>query len=412
MGTIVVRHLGKAYKQYPNRWSRLFEWVLPFLGLRHKLKWVLQDISFQLAPGEAVGIIGINGAGKSTLLKLITGTAQPTTGSVEITGQVAALLELGMGFHPDFSGRANAYMAGQLLGMTVDQIQGLMPEIEAFADIGDYIDQPVRMYSSGMQMRLAFSVATARRPDVLIVDEALSVGDAFFQHKSFERIRAFRKQGTTLLIVSHDRAAIQSICDRAILLDAGRLASQGRPEEVMDFYNARIAERGNDSTVVQDTTLEGRTQTSSGTGEATVTDITLLSSDGQPLEIANVGADVTLRIQVRVNAPVERLVLGYMIKDRLGQQIYGTNTHHMALPLEGMAAGDEAEFRFAFPLNLGPGSYSITTALTSTETHLSDNYEWRDLAFLFIVMNMNRKEFVGCSWLEPKVDVQRLETIK
>jgi lipopolysaccharide transport system ATP-binding protein len=412
MGTIVVRHLGKAYKQYPNRWSRLAEWVLPFLGLRHKLKWVLQDISFQLAPGEAVGIIGINGAGKSTLLKLITGTAQPTTGSVEITGQVAALLELGMGFHPDFSGRANAYMAGQLLGMTVDEISRLMPEIEAFADIGDYIDQPVRMYSSGMQMRLAFSVATARRPDVLIVDEALSVGDAFFQHKSFERIRAFRKQGTTLLIVSHDRAAIQSICDRAILLDAGRLASQGRPEEVMDFYNARIAERGNDTTVVQDTNSEGRTQTSSGTGEATVTDITLLGAEGEPLEIVNVGADVTLCVKVRVNAPIERLVLGYMIKDRLGQQIYGTNTHHMALPLERMAAGDEAEFRFAFPLNLGPGSYSVTTALTSTETHLSDNYEWRDLAFLFIVMNMNRKEFVGTSWLEPKVEVNRLETTK
>jgi lipopolysaccharide transport system ATP-binding protein len=412
MGTIVVRHLGKAYKQYPNRWSRLAEWVLPFLGLRHKLKWVLQDISFQLAPGEAVGIIGINGAGKSTLLKLITGTAQPTTGSVEITGQVAALLELGMGFHPDFSGRANAYMAGQLLGMSVDEISALMPSIEAFADIGDYIDQPVRMYSSGMQMRLAFSVATARRPDVLIVDEALSVGDAFFQHKSFERIRAFRKEGTTLLIVSHDRAAIQSICDRAVLLDAGRLASQGRPEEVMDFYNARIAERGNDTTVVQDTTLEGRTQTSSGTGEATVTDITLLNTDGEPLEIVNVGVDVTLCVKVRINAPIERLVLGYMIKDRLGQQIYGTNTHHMAMPLDGMEAGDEAEFRFTFPLNLGPGSYSVTTALTSTETHLSDNYEWRDLAFLFIVMNMNRHEFVGTSWLEPKVQVMRLETSK
>ncbi len=412
MGTIVVRHLGKAYKQYPTRWSRLAEWVLPFLGLRHKLKWILQDISFQLAPGDAVGIIGINGAGKSTLLKLVTGTTQPTTGSVTITGQVAALLELGMGFHPDFSGRANAYMAGQLLGMSVEEISALMPEIEAFADIGDYIDQPVRTYSSGMQVRLAFSVATARRPDVLIVDEALSVGDAFFQHKSFERIRAFRKLGTTLLIVSHDRAAIQSICDRAILLDAGRLASQGRPEEVLDFYNARIAERGNDTTVVQATTNEGRTQTSSGTGEATVTDITLLSADGEPLEIVNVGADVTLCVKVRVNAPVERLVLGYMIKDRLGQQMFGTNTHHMALPLDGMMAGDEVEFRFAFPLNLGPGSYSVTTALTSTETHLSDNYEWRDLAFLFIVMNMNRKEFVGTSWLEPKVEVHRLETIK
>ncbi|MGZ8341581.1 MAG: ABC transporter ATP-binding protein, partial [Telluria sp.] len=218
MGAIYVVNLGKAYKQYPTRWSRLGEWMLPFKGARHKLKWVLQDINFQVAAGEAVGLIGINGAGKSTLLKLITGTSQPTTGSVHMTGRVAALLELGMGFHPDFTGRQNVYMSGQLLGMTVEEIRELMPQIEDFAGIGDYMDQPVRVYSSGMQMRVAFSVATARRPDILIVDEALSVGDAYFQHKSFDRIRQFRKQGTTLLLVSHDKQAIQSVCDRAILL--------------------------------------------------------------------------------------------------------------------------------------------------------------------------------------------------
>ena len=179
MGAIVVTSLGKAYKQYPTRWSRLAEWVIPGRP-RHKLKWVLRDVSFSVQPGEAVGLIGINGAGKSTLLKLITGTTQPTTGTVFMEGRVAALLELGMGFHPDFTGRQNVYMAGQLLGMTVEEIAALMPEIEAFAEIGDYMDQPVRVYSSGMQMRVAFSVATARRPDILIVDEALSVGDAYF----------------------------------------------------------------------------------------------------------------------------------------------------------------------------------------------------------------------------------------
>jgi len=406
MSSIRVTGLGKAYRQYANRWSRLAEWVLPWRGPRHRQKWVLQDINFQLAPGEAVGIIGINGAGKSTLLKLITGTTTPTTGSVAIGGRVAALLELGMGFHPDFSGRQNAYMAGQLLGLTVDEITALMPEIEAFAEIGEYIDQPVRVYSSGMQMRLAFSVATARRPDVLIVDEALSVGDAYFQHKSFERIRAFRQQGTTLLIVSHDRAAMQSICDRAILLDSGRLAREGTPEEVMDFYNALIAEREG-STLEQIRTDEGRVQTTSGTGEASVTAITLENEDGQPMEVANVGVPVTLKVQVRINAPVARLVLGYMIKDRLGQPIYGTNTHHMQQPLENLRAGETIEYRFRFPLNLGEGSYSLTTALTSNETHLSDNYEWRDLAFLFVVMNMNRRSFVGSSWLEPAVEISR-----
>src|SRR5690606_6737354 len=184
---------GKAYKEYPNRWARLAEWLVPFSKPRHRLKWVLQDVSFSVEPGQALGIVGINGAGKSTLLKMITGTTQPSSGQIHIQGRVAALLELGMGFHPDFSGRQNVFMAGQLLGLSMEELQALMPEIEAFAEIGPYMDQPVRTYSSGMQMRLAFSVATARRPDVLIVDEALSVGDAYFQHKSFNRIREFRQ---------------------------------------------------------------------------------------------------------------------------------------------------------------------------------------------------------------------------
>jgi lipopolysaccharide transport system ATP-binding protein len=406
MGAIKVDKLGKAYKQYGNRWSRLAEWVLPGNKPRHKLKWVLQDISFELAPGDAVGIIGINGAGKSTLLKLITGTAQPTTGGVSISGRVAALLELGMGFHPDFTGRQNVFMSGQLLGLTVRELEELMPQIEAFAEIGDYIDQPVRVYSSGMQMRLAFSVATVRRPDVLIVDEALSVGDAYFQHKSFDRIRAFRKEGTTLLIVSHDRAAMQSICDRAILLDGGRLARQGSPEEVMDYYNALIAEREG-STVEQVVTPEGRVQTTSGNGRATVLEVKLENEEGRALEVLNVGVPVTLRVRARVNEAVPRLVLGYMIKDRLGQQIFGTNTHHLEQALTGLQAGEIIDYRFRFPLNLGPGSYSITTALTSNETHLADNYEWRDLAAIFEVVNMNRREFVGSSWLEPEVEIQR-----
>ena len=198
MGTIDVSGLGKAYKQYPSRWSRLAEWIIPASRPRHVDHWVLRDISFRVHPGEAVGIVGINGAGKSTLLKMITGTTQPTEGRVSVTGRVAALLELGMGFHPAFTGRQNAIMAGQLLGYTMEDLARLMPDIEAFAEIGDYIDQPVRVYSSGMMVRLAFSVATAQRPDILIVDEALSVGDTYFQHKSFDRIRSYSREGTTL----------------------------------------------------------------------------------------------------------------------------------------------------------------------------------------------------------------------
>ncbi len=404
MGSITVNNLSKAYKLYPGRWSRLAEWLVPFTKPRHQLKWVLQGINFVVSPGEAVGIIGINGAGKSTLLKLITGTTQPTTGSVAMTGRVAAMLELGMGFHPDFTGRQNAFMSGQLLGYSSEDIARLMPEIEAFAEIGDYIDQPVRVYSSGMQMRLAFSVATAQRPDLLIIDEALSVGDAYFQHKSFARIREFRSQGTTLLIVSHDKTAIQSICDRAILLSAGTIIKQGLPEEIMDYYNAMLAEREN-STVRQQTSDDGKIQTVSGTGEAVVAGIALLNANDEKVEVIDVGQSVILQITVSVKANLPELVLGYMIKDRLGQPVFGTNTFHLKQIQQDVTAGKLLTYRFAFAANLGEGAYSIAVALHASDTHIAKNYEWRDLALVFNVVNMSKEQFVGVAWLAPKLEV-------
>lgn len=404
MGTLVVTNVGKAYKRYPGKWARALEWITG--RPRHDKTWVLRDISFTINPGEAVGIIGVNGAGKSTLLKIITGTTQATTGSVSIQGRVAALLELGMGFHPDFTGRQNAFMAGQLLGLHADEISACMPAIEAFAEIGDYIDQPVRMYSSGMQIRLAFSVATAVRPDILIVDEALSVGDAYFQHKSFSRIREFREQGTTLLIVSHDRSSIQSLCDRAILLERGFVIKDGNPEEVMDFYNAIIAEREN-ATVEVKRLEDGRAQTSSGTGEARVESIALLNEDDEAVEFINVGQPVRLKVEIRIHADLPELVFGYMIKDRLGQPVFGTNTHHLGVDMSHLAKGDRLTLRFSFPANIGLGSYSVSTALHIADTHLAANYEWRDLALMFNVVNLNRNQFVGVSWIPPQVEYQR-----
>jgi lipopolysaccharide transport system ATP-binding protein len=403
MGSITVTNLGKAYKQYPNRWSRLAEWLTPGHKPRHTLHWVLQGISFAVNPGQAVGIIGINGAGKSTLLKMITGTTLPTTGSVRITGRVAALLELGMGFHPDFTGRQNAFMAGQLLGYGVEEIARLMPGIEAFAEIGDYIDQPVRVYSSGMQMRLAFSVATAHRPDVLIVDEALSVGDAYFQHKSFDRIRQFRKQGTTLLLVSHDKQAIQSICDSAILLNAGKLAMQGEPEAVMDYYNAMLAEREN-QTARQLVTPAGKMQTVSGSGEATAEDISLLNAAGERIEVVAVGQLVTLKIVVRATVDLPELVVGYMIKDRLGQAVFGTNTHHLKRKMAHLPKGQTVAYKFQFAANLGEGAYSVAVALHTADTHIEKNYEWRDMVIIFNVINIDKDRFVGVAWLPPDLE--------
>ncbi len=407
MGSIQVTQLGKAYKQYPTRWARLAEWLIPFSAPRHQLTWVLRDISFCVSPGEALGIIGVNGAGKSTLLKMITGTTQANAGQIQIQGRVAALLELGMGFHPDFSGRQNVFMAGQLLGLSMEELQALMPEIEAFAEIGDYMDHPVRTYSSGMQMRLAFSVATARRPDVLIVDEALSVGDAYFQHKSFDRIREFRKAGTTLLIVSHDRQAIQSLCDRAILLANGRLALEGAPEEVMDFYSAMLAER-EQQTVRQERLANGKVRTISGTGEAGFADIALLNAQGQRVEVIEVGSQVSLEVTVEVKVDIPRLVLGFMIKDRMGQPIYGINTHRLGQALEQVRAGERITYRFSFPAALGKGNYSIALSLSRFDSHLDTNYEWRDFALVFHVINVKQPDFVGCAWLDSRTAIERM----
>lgn len=402
MGTISVSKLGKAFKQYPNRWSRLLEWITPFSVVHHKLKWILQDISFSVNPGEALGIIGINGAGKSTLLKLISGTTQPTTGTVHITGRVSAMLELGMGFHPDFTGRQNAFMAAQLLGVSSEEIAQLMPEIETFAEIGDYLDQPVRVYSSGMQMRLAFSVATAIRPDVLIVDEALSVGDAYFQHKSFDRIREFREQGTTLLIVSHDKASIRSICDRAILLNSGRLAMEGKPEDVMDYYNAMLADKDNQN-IKQTPLANGKLQTVSGSGEVLLDMVDLLNANDEPVDVINIGDMLNIRVRYTPKEYIENLTVGFMIKDRLGQPVFGTNTHHLKFRIEKCYTNQAQQCLFSFPVNMGVGSYSVAVALHSGDTHIIKNYEWRDLAGVFNVINFNKTESIGTCWLPVTV---------
>lgn len=406
MGQITVTELGKAYKRYPSRWSRIAEWLMPWGPIRHELNWVLRDLNFQIKAGEAVGIIGINGAGKSTLLKMITGTTQATTGTVAVEGRVAALLELGMGFHPEFTGRQNVMMAGQLLGLTSGEVRQLMPEIESFAEIGSYIDQPVRVYSSGMQMRLAFSIATAKRPDILIIDEALSVGDSHFQHKSFERIRSFSREGTTLLIVSHDKGAVQAICDRAILLNGGSLALEGDPEAVMDFYNAMLA-RQETNRVTQIAQGDGSVQTLSGSGEATVKSAAILDLDGNTIEVVKVGQAINISLTIEVRQAIDQLVIGYQIKDRLGQPIFGTNTFHTKQIAHDLNSGEFVQCNIAFHANLGPGSYSISFSLHDSETHLGKNYEWRDRALVFSVINVERAHFVGLAWIPPTIEVRR-----
>lgn len=404
MEVIRVEGVGKAYLSYENEILRFARWF--GISTRSSSEsWVLRHVSFRLAAGEAIAIVGQNGAGKSTLLKLIVGTARPNEGAISINGRVAALLELGLGFSPELSGRENVRQAAGLMGLTDAEVQVLMPSIEAFAEIGDYFDQPVRTYSSGMQMRVAFSVATAIRPDILIIDEALAVGDAYFVHKSFQRIREFKESGTTLLFVSHDPAAVQALCDRAILLEQGRVVLDGRPQEVLDYYNALIAEKENRTVKVE--RRQAVVATESGTGEAAFDSIALLDAQGSPVEYVGVADPVILQARVRVNSPIHRLVFGYMIRDRLGQPVYGTNTSHTDQVIETLQAGDIVEFRACFPANFGPGSYSVSVALSSTETHLVNNYQWRDLAMVFTVANLRYPNFVGVAFVPPAITVHK-----
>lgn len=400
-----VSNVGKAYRQYHSEISRVLSWFgLPAKpAIEH---WVLRGVSFEVMPGETVGIVGQNGAGKSTLLKLITGTQQPSEGTITSNGRIAAILELGIGFNPEFTGRQNAYHSARLMGFSQNALDRVMPQIETFAEIGDYFDHPVSTYSSGMQMRVAFSVVTAFRPEVLIVDEALSVGDTYFQHKSFSRIREFQQQGTTLLIVSHDRGAIQSLCNRAILLEKGLILKDGDPEVVVDYYNALIAEKEN-STVQVKQLENGKTQTVSGTGEATIAKLALLSEKGERIEVVSVGQPVILSITVKAKAPIPELVVGYLIKDRLGQPIFGTNTYHLKQVLTNVVPEEVVRFNFRFFASIGPGTYSIAISLHSADTHVAKNYEWRDLALIFEVVNVDQNKFVGVGWMPPKVECLR-----
>jgi lipopolysaccharide transport system ATP-binding protein len=393
MGSLRARGLGKAYKRYGRKSGRLEEWF--GLGVRHEQNWVLRDISFDVGSGEAIGIVGANGAGKSTLLKILAGTVWPTTGAFEVDGRLVALLELGLGFHPDFTGRENVFIAGHLLGVRSDDLAPLMGEIEAFAEIGDHMDQPVRTYSSGMQVRLAFSVATAVRPDVLIVDEALSVGDTYFQHKSFARIRHFKEQGTTLLFVSHSAATVKTLCDRAFLLDQGMLLRDDDPGAVLDYYNALIAAQHADYEIRQTEAETGSRTTRSGTAEAIIEKVELISGAG-PTRAVRIGDAITLRVSVRALSALPSLTAGILVRDRLGNDVYGTNTYHLGASLVDVGAGDRMAVDFAIPqLNLGVGSYSVTAALHARDSHTAANYDWWDRSLVFQVTAGNAPLSIG-----------------
>ena len=406
---ITVTGVSKSYPRYARSWHRLAEWLSGGRIVWHEAFWALRGITFSVTPGESVGIVGLNGAGKSTLLKILTGTTRPTEGEVQIEGRTAALLELGMGFHPDFSGRQNVMVAGQLIGLSVRELTALMPDIEAFAEIGEYINQPVRTYSTGMAVRLAFSVATAARPEILIVDETLSVGDAYFAHKCIQRIKEFQEAGTTILFVSHDPAAVKTLCGRALLLDGGRLIQDGPPDRVLDYYNALIAKREANREILQAEAAGGRMTTRSGTFEAHIAEIDLQDTDGRTARAFSVGDWGRVSVRVRFASAVVAPTVGILIRDRMGNDVFGTNSFHLA-PIEGAyGPGEELAVAFDIHLNLGVGPYTLTAAVHSDATHLAKNYDWWDKVIGFQIVPGREPHFVGVACLPVCLRVEESE---
>ena len=371
-GELHVQNLGKSYRQWGSELRRVASWFAPSIAPREE-HWVLKDVSFSVGPGEAVGIVGQNGAGKSTLLKLITGTTRPTQGQVHLRGRVAAILELGMGFNPDFTGRQNTYHSAGLMGHSQADIERTMPEIETFADIGEYFDQPVRAYSSGMQMRVAFSITTAFRPDLLIVDEALAVGDAAFQRKCFSRIETFLAQGGTLLFVSHDNETVKRLCDKAIFIHHGTVKAIGKAKTVCDEYEQTIfgdiakrtaIDNPAESVGLLDISLNAEgIEKQYGDGGAIISAVTIRSTSGEAINIIPEGIPFSVNYQVKFAGTARGVKFGMMVKAVEGGCIYGTNTANCSMQ-ESFNAKDDISVCFELQGNLVPGTYYLNVGLT------------------------------------------------
>ncbi|KAF0811426.1 Teichoic acids export ATP-binding protein TagH [Andreprevotia sp. IGB-42] len=396
---IEVRELNKSFPVFEKPHHRLLEALLRTHGRWSREFQALDDVSFAVMPGETVGIIGRNGSGKSTLLQVICGTLNPTSGQVRVMGRVAALLELGAGFNPEFSGIENIYLNAAILGLSSAEVDARLPDILAFADIGDFVHQPVKTYSSGMFVRLAFAVIAHVDADVLVVDEALAVGDAFFTQKCMRFLRRFRDQGGTLLFVSHDSAAVVALCDRAIWLDRGVIRAQGSAKWVSEQYlQSKYAnEDGLDvATVTQqaaagDDFAAGAAMQVSGSmldvpdsehafgdGGARIDTVVFENERGEPLLVSNGGEAALLRIEATVLAPIACPIIGFYVKDRLGQVIFGENSvPHASGQANNAHAGERlmAEFSFRLPYLLA-GDYVITAAIADGDQHDHRMLHW------------------------------------
>jgi len=379
---VLVQNVSKLYHLYRRPSDRILE-LMPFIGhKRHEEFWALKDVSFSVERGEILGVVGPNGSGKSTLLQIISGILSPTRGRVLAGGRVAALLELGAGFNPDFTGRENVRLNGEIMGLSRAEIDQVFPKIEEFAEIGPFLDRPVREYSSGMYVRLAFSTAIHVEPEILIVDEALAVGDAIFANRCMQKFEELRSRKMTILFVSHDLGLVKRLSDRAVLMLNGKVAVEGSPKDVVNRYVGLVHERRPAADGVDGRLGSGTFR--HGDGASRIAGVTLVNSSGERTAGVRAGECVSILIRGRFHERVQEPVVGLLIRNRLGIDVYGTNTRIEQQDLGTFEAGDEIEVKFTFECLLARGEYTLTVATQHADGASQD---WVDDVLDFTVVD-------------------------
>jgi lipopolysaccharide transport system ATP-binding protein len=396
---IAVSGISKRFRLYRSPADRLKEIVLrrPF----HTDFQALADISFRLEAGRSLGVIGPNGAGKSTLLKILAGTLLPDCGRIDVAnhGRIG-LLAIGAGFNNNLSGLDNIHLSGLLLGMSPAEIAAKRQAIIDFTELGEFIHEPVKTYSSGMQMRLGFSIAIHSEPACFIVDEALSVGDAYFSAKCLRRITEYKARGGSLILVSHDMNAVKLLTDEALLLHRGRIIEQGPPDHVANAYNFLLAKMSDDADPQRVTRNEMRRNDASSFGsyEARIESVSVTGQASQG-DVLAAGEDAIISIRLTVgHDPIPDATVGILIRDRFGQDIFGTNTHLLACSRD-LAAHSAYVATFRMPMNIGIGKYSLTVALHSGRDHVQHCYHWFDHVARFEVAGIHGSPFIGIAKL-------------
>jgi lipopolysaccharide transport system ATP-binding protein len=398
---IKVENVSKVYPLYDRPYDRVREALSWNRRKYHKDFYALKNVNIEVNRGSCVGIIGMNGSGKSTLLQLIAGVVIPTTGHISVSGKVSALLELGAGFNPEYNGIENIKFQCALMSVPSQDVPDVIREVEAFAEIGDFIYQPVKSYSSGMYVRLAFATAINVNPDILIVDEALAVGDIYFQTKCLNKIRRFREENKTLLFVSHDAAAVKSLCDHAYLLHKGELLDSGTPDKVFDHYNNLIAVKEGQESFRNPLEMRQRY----GSGKVKITSVRIKNAAGVFTDTITTAEKISIEIRIKVNASVPSPTIGLSIRDRLGIEIYGINNHNLGIDFGAANSGEEWLVCYDIPMKLGPNTYNIAVSAHPEDTHIIDCYDWWNEACIFRIVPSPHHKFVGCALLDAEVHV-------